>query len=43
MGPRSGFIYLGMFVLSQVLIATFALGFAVLQRWFPRPMKNWWP
>lgn len=28
MGPRSGFIYLGMFVLSQVLIATFALGFA---------------
>ncbi|MCI8539231.1 MAG: APC family permease [Oscillospiraceae bacterium] len=27
-GPRAGFIYLGMFVLSQVLIATFALGFA---------------
>lgn len=27
-GPRAGFMYLGMFVLSQVLIATFALGFA---------------
>jgi APA family basic amino acid/polyamine antiporter len=27
-GPRAGFIYLGMFVLTQVLIATFALGFA---------------
>ncbi len=26
--PRAGFVYLGMFVLSQVLIATFALGFA---------------
>ena len=28
LGPRTGFIYLGMFVLTQVLIATFALGFA---------------
>lgn len=27
-GPRAGFMYLGMFVLTQVLIATFALGFA---------------
>ena len=27
-GPRASFMYLGMFVLSQVLIATFALGFA---------------
>lgn len=27
-GPRARFMYLGMFVLSQVLIATFALGFA---------------
>lgn len=27
-GPHAGFMYLGMFVLSQVLIATFALGFA---------------
>ncbi len=27
-GPRCGFLYLGMFVLTQVLIATFALGFA---------------
>lgn len=27
-GPKAGFMYLGMFVLSQVLIATFALGFA---------------
>lgn len=26
--PQAGFVYLGMFVLSQVLIATFALGFA---------------
>ncbi len=28
LGPRTGFIYLGMFILTQVLIATFALGFA---------------
>ncbi|HIX65338.1 MAG TPA: APC family permease [Candidatus Anaerotruncus excrementipullorum] len=27
-GPRAGFVYLMIFVLSQVLIATFALGFA---------------
>ena len=27
-GPHASFMYLGMFVLSQVLIATFALGFA---------------
>lgn len=27
-GPRSGFLYVGMFILSQVLIATFAKGFA---------------
>lgn len=28
LGPRLGFLYVGMFVLSQVLIATFAIGFA---------------
>lgn len=27
-GERAGFLYLGMFVITQVLIATFALGFA---------------
>ena len=28
MGDKAGFMYIGMFVLSQVLIATFAKGFA---------------
>jgi len=28
LGPRIAFLYIGMFVLSQVLIATFAIGFA---------------
>ena len=27
-GPKAGFLYVGMFILSQVLIATFAKGFA---------------